>query len=186
MSSKKCTTTPKKSPKKQADDEVTSLINCTRDLSIKSPYWCAAFTFPYVIYAFNNERRIIHVELFAPNLPEEMIRSIRVRPCGTKLEVLSTTPCWFFESVFMEHRLGDDFHQQHAAVEAHMMHVVRLCTLLPLLQTILFAGRPISFRVQKNVLMGKSSGLGAHGILGECPLLRIKFSSSGLSHAVFL
>ncbi len=54
MSSKKCTTTPKKSPKKQADDEVTSLINRTRDLSIKAPYWCTSFTFSYVIYAFNN------------------------------------------------------------------------------------------------------------------------------------
>ncbi len=67
----------------------------------------------------------MHVELFAPDLPEEMIRSIRVRPCGTKLEVLIAVPCWFFESVFMECRLGDNFRQQHAAVEAHMMHVVQ-------------------------------------------------------------
>lgn len=121
-----------KSPKKSAaaDDEVAALTSRASRLSIKdAPRYNVSWgMMPYVIYSFNDEDnpvRHMWVELLIPNLPAGFIRDISVSECGTKLNVLIGAPKWFFDTRFLERKMGHDYHVQHSGVEDFEMQVVQ-------------------------------------------------------------
>lgn len=122
----KKSTTPKKVA---AVEEITELASGLAISSgTKSSWYSPSYQFPYVIYAFKDENHPVEhcvVELLAPTVPNEFIRSFQVMACGTKLKVLIGTPRWFFEHSFIERRLGADYHAQHTGVENFETNVVQ-------------------------------------------------------------
>ena len=122
--------TKSKSPKKSSADDVTELISSASRLSLANkPVWYSAnFELPYTIVAFNDEVnpvRHLTVEIFAPTVPTSFIRTVEVLTCGTKLKVEIGAPRWFYEQVFMERKLGNEYHGQHAGVEHFTDNVVQ-------------------------------------------------------------
>ena len=112
-----------KSPKKPTSNgDVEDLTNRTSRLAVSRPvfvHYFPTYVCPYAIYGFTEDHRTrYNVEVQAPNLLLTFLRESTVMPGGMVLKVVFACPRWFFEHSYVQHRLGADYADTHAAVSA--------------------------------------------------------------------
>lgn len=121
--------TPKKT--KSDVDELSGALASGLSLSsgLSKAWYSPNFgTFPFNMYSYRDEEFPVEhmvVEVLAPNLPIEFIRTVQVMPCGTKLKIVIGTPRWLFEETFIQRRFEGDFHAQHAGVDCFVENVIQ-------------------------------------------------------------
>ena len=125
---------PVPSRRSHAPPAVENLIRLTEGMAVSdtpitnSKWYSPNSQLPFVTYAFkdeNNPIRHLKVDLMMPGHPDEFIRKVEVKPCGTKLSVVLGTPRWFFESAYLVRTMGPDYHPQHAGVDNFEENVVQ-------------------------------------------------------------
>ena len=111
-----------------ADIDIISAGMARTSVAAPTKWWSATFQCPYKILVHNLEdltRRQLVLDMLGPNIPEEFIRSARVLPGGKKFELLIGCPRWFFETAYIERRMGEEYHAQHSGVESYHDNVVQ-------------------------------------------------------------